>query len=284
MYIVCVPLQAKLPNLKDVDVRYTEAWWSAKLSAAPLHAETHTSTITHCTQTHTHITSTPSLHQEPYHHPAWGSPRLIRRLLWGGAVTSFITDPTKWHRHREGTLWNSSLLLPRRPLLFFCFFLQTTSENERTRCTEILEPCSLCPYPLPRPFIRSLSVFIITLFFFPLSACAPHNEIPNRGRLHLPGTSRWRLPLMERRLDAAARLPVRLWSDPRCSSPDGRGQLLSSPRSLFAVSFQDQIPAFSNLSLGKWGATSEKRRLCLLLMYNSRKGEKKTKTVFINLN
>lgn len=51
--------------------------------------------------------------------------------------------------------------------MFFCLFLQTTSENERTRCTEILEPCSLCPYPLPRPFIRSLSVFIITLVFFP---------------------------------------------------------------------------------------------------------------------
>lgn len=88
---------------------------------------------------------------------------------------------------------------------------------------------------------------------------------------------------MERRPDAAARLPVRLWSDPRCSSPDGRGQLLSSPRSLFAVSFRDQIPAFSNLSLGKWGATSEKRRLCLLLMYNSRKGEKENKNGFYQL-
>lgn len=173
--------------------------------------------------------------------------------------------------------------LTSKALVVFLVFLQTTSENERTRCTEILEPCSLCPYPLPRPFIRSLSVFIITLFFFPLSACAPHNEIPNRGRLHLPGASRWRLPLMERRPDAAARLPVRLWSDPRCSSPDGRGQLLSSPRSLFAVSFWDQIPAFSNLSLGKWGATSEKRRLCLLLMYNSRKGEKENKNGFYQL-
>lgn len=65
--------------------------------------------------------------------------------------------------------------------------------------------------------------------------------------------------------------------DPRCSAPSRHGH----PRSP-CCQFQDQIPAFSALSLGIWGATSEKRRLCLLLIYNSWKGGKKK--VFINLN
>lgn len=166
MYIVCVPLQAKLPNLKDVDVRYTEAWWSAKLSAAPLHAETHKHdhTQTHTLHRRHHYTRNPNI-TRPEDHPVWldacyeEEPSPVSSPI---PQSDTVTGKELCETHRSSYL--------EGPCCFFVF-LQTTSENERTRCTEILEPCSLCPYPLPRPFIRSLSVFIITLVFFPLCVC-----------------------------------------------------------------------------------------------------------------
>lgn len=137
----------------------------------PLYMPRHTQARSHTAHKLTH-----TLHRR-HHHTR--NPIITRpedHPVWLDACYEEEPSPVSSPIPQSDTVTGKELCETRRssylegPCCFFVFFTNDIREREDPMYWNTGTLLSL--FPLPRPFIRSLSVFIITLFFFsPLCVC-----------------------------------------------------------------------------------------------------------------
>ncbi len=256
-------LQAKLPNLKDVDVRYTEAWWSTQFTHPPHMTHTHINICTHCTQAQIHnMKIVWWCHLHRYHQHTRNSDVIpSAKIIWcdqnasdtlrGGALISFRHHHRpQWHHHQEGrnclvgvsttffSKWETFMDLDApllSPMFREPFFLPTWAEDMQGPAMWWNKgPFSFSVFILcPVVHIWCLSLYIQLKSTSPAVALPPCASVSRGTPESTPRPSDPSLlflsaAVVRSRLETAAHIPVHLRSDPQCSSPNRHVELFIS--------------------------------------------------------